>query len=81
MTQSNKNIKIPPKELLRNIVSGFRTFQITYEGLGEMFEGEFADTCIKKCSLISMGGLATMSSVPRYGERGPLSADWGCLKV
>jgi hypothetical protein len=28
------------------------------EGLGEMFEGDFADTCAGKFPLVSMGGRA-----------------------
>ena len=36
---------------------------MTSEGLGEMFEGDSADTCAKKFLLVSMGGR----------ERGPLA--------
>ena len=31
---------------------------MTSEGLGEMFEGDFADTCADKFPLVSMGGRA-----------------------
>ena len=29
---------------------------MTFEALGEMFEGDFADTCAKTILLLSMGG-------------------------
>ena len=29
---------------------------MTSEGLGEMFEGDSADTCVRKFPLVSMGG-------------------------
>ena len=31
---------------------------MAYEGFGEMFEGDSADTCAGKFSLVSMGGQA-----------------------
>ena len=46
---------------------------MTSEGLGEMFEGDSADTCARKFSLMLMGGRAN-SQVCADGERGPPSA-------
>ena len=37
---------------------GSETFGMTSEGMGEMFEGDFADMCADKFPLISMGGRA-----------------------
>ena len=34
---------------------GSETLDMTSEGLGEMFEGDFADKRTEKCPLISMG--------------------------
>ena len=42
---------------------------MTYEGLGAMFKGVFADTWDEKFPLISMDGQATMSIV--QGEQEP----------
>ena len=41
---------------------------MTSEGLGEMFEGDYADMCGRKFPLVSMGGRAETR------ERGPPSA-------
>ena len=46
---------------------------MTSEGLGEMFEGDSADTCAGKFLLVSMGGRAN-GQVYADGERGPPSA-------
>jgi hypothetical protein len=35
---------------------GSETLDMTCEGLGEMFEGDCADTCTEKFLLMSMGG-------------------------
>ena len=46
---------------------------MTSEGLGEMFEGDSADTCAGKFPLVSMGGRADRQACAD-GERGPPSA-------
>ena len=46
---------------------------MTSEGLGEMFEGDSADTCGRKFPLMLMGGRAN-GPVCADGERGPPSA-------
>ena len=43
---------------------------MTSEGLGEMFEGDSADTCGGKFPLVSMGGRADRQACAD-GERGP----------
>ena len=65
---TNKNIKIPIKKNVQGppmqVLAGQgRNFQkmssetsdMTSEGFGEMFEGDFADTCADKFPLVSMG--------------------------
>ena len=42
---------------------------MTSEVWGEMFEGDFADTCAEKIQLVSMGGQVNSSSLRR--QRGP----------
>ena len=49
---------------------------MTSEGLGEMFEGNFADTCAEEIPLVSMGGTSnpvkyvqTGSEDPQYCQR------------
>ena len=46
---------------------------MTSEGLGEMFEGDSADTCAGKFPLLSMGGRAEGLRA-QTRERGPPSA-------
>ena len=46
---------------------------MTSEGLGEMFEGDSADTCAGKFPLVSMGGRADRQACAD-GERRPPSA-------
>ena len=46
---------------------------MTSEGLGEMFEGDSADTCAEKIPLVPMGGWADRQACAD-GERGPPSA-------
>ena len=46
---------------------------MTSEGLGEVFEGDFADMCAEKFPLVSMGGRADRQACAD-GERGPPSA-------
>jgi hypothetical protein len=45
---------------------------MTSEGLGEVFEGDSAETCAGKFPLLSMGGRAN-GQAWADGERGPLS--------
>ena len=42
---------------------------MTSEGLGEMFECDFADTCTETFPLVSMGGQADPSSVQGHRAR------------
>ena len=42
---------------------------MTSEGLGEMFEGNFADTCAKNFPLVSKWGQVDRSSESRWGAR------------
>ena len=44
------------------VVLGFRNFGYDFWGLGEMFEGEFADTCGKTNLLVLIDGEADPSS-------------------
>jgi hypothetical protein len=46
---------------------------MTSEGLGEVFKGDFSDTCAGKFPLVSMGGRANGQACAD-GERGPPSA-------
>ena len=45
---------------------------MTSEGFGEMFEGDFSETCAKTILLLLMGGQATSPSVCRGGARTPI---------
>ena len=45
---------------------------MTFEGLGEMFEGDSADTCAGKFPLMSMGGRAEGVACEDLGARTPL---------
>ena len=47
---------------------------MTSEGLGEMFEGDSADTCAEKCPLVSMGGRAEGQACADPGARTPIGA-------
>ena len=42
---------------------------MTSEGLGEMFEGDSADTCVRKFPLVSMGGRAEGHACADPGAR------------
>ena len=42
------------------------------EGLGEMFEGDSADTCARKFQLMSMGGRAEGLACIERGARTPI---------
>jgi hypothetical protein len=52
---------------------GTKTLDMTSEGLGEVFEGDSADTCGGKFPLLSMGGRVNGQACAD-GERGPPSA-------
>jgi hypothetical protein len=43
---------------------------MTYEGLGEMFEGDVLDMCTEKMSLVLIGGRAVILGV---------TVIWGCF--
>ena len=47
---------------------------MTSEGLGEMFEGDSADTCAGKFPLLSMGGRAEGLACAGPGARTPIGA-------
>ena len=47
---------------------------MTSEGLGEMFEGDSADTCAGKFPLVSMGGRAEGLACPYPEARTPIGA-------
>ena len=47
---------------------------MTSEGLGEMFEGDSADTCAGKFQLVSMGGRAEGLACADPGVRTPIGA-------
>ena len=42
------------------LVFNFSVSAMTSEGLGVMFEGDFADTCVKIFPLMTMGGRAVL---------------------
>ena len=44
---------------------GSETSGMTFDGLGEMFEGDFADTYAEKFPFMLMGGTKKQSSVRR----------------
>ena len=48
------------------------TSEMTSEGLGEMFEGDFADMCGEKCPLMLMGGQAEGLACIEPGARTPI---------
>ena len=45
---------------------------MTYEGMGEMFEGDFADRCAGKFLLMSMEGQAEGLACAGPGARTPI---------
>ena len=47
---------------------------MTSEGLGDIFEGDSADMCAGKFSLVSMGGLAEGLACADPGARSPIGA-------
>ena len=48
---------------------------MTSEGMGEMFEGDSADTCAGKFPLMLMGGLAEGLACADPGVRTPIGAE------
>jgi hypothetical protein len=52
------------------VVLGFRSSDMTSEGLREMFEGDSADTCAGKFPLVSMGADRKVLHAQTQ-ERGP----------
>ena len=55
---------------------------MTSEGLGEMFEGDSADTCAGKVPLMSMGGRAEGLACADLGVRTPISVsgNYDCFR-
>ena len=47
---------------------------MTSEGLGEMFEGDSADTCVGKFPLVAIGGQAEGLACADPGVRTPIGA-------
>jgi hypothetical protein len=47
---------------------------MTFEGMGEMFEGDSADTCTGKFPLVLMGGRAEGLACADPGARTPIGA-------
>jgi hypothetical protein len=47
---------------------------MTCEGMGEIFEGDSADTCAEKFPLVSMGGRAEGLACAEPGARTPIGA-------
>ena len=54
---------------------------MTSEGLGEMFEGDSAETCAGKFPLMSMGGQAKGVAGADPGARTPISVSGNFLKL
>ena len=54
---------------------------MTFEGMGEMFEGDSADTCAKKIPLVSMGGRAEGLACADPGARTSIGASGNFLIV
>ena len=54
---------------------------MTSEGLGEMFEGDSADTCAGKFPPVSMGGQAEGLACADPGARTPIGASRNFLVV
>ena len=52
---------------------------MTYEGSGEMFEGDSADTCAGKCLLMLMGGQVEGLECADPGARTPIGVSGNYL--
>jgi hypothetical protein len=81
----NKNLGAPlPPALCYNWVDkggsfqklsyGSETSDMTYEGLGEMFEGDSADKCSGRFPLVSMWGQVEGLACADPGARTPIGA-------
>ena len=57
----------------------FETLDMTFEGLGEMFEGDSADTCGGQFPLVLMGGQTEGLSCTDTGARTPIGASGNLL--
>ena len=58
----------------RKVFQGSETSDMNSEGLGEMFEGDSADTCAGKLPFTSMGGRAEGLACADPGARTPIGA-------
>ena len=56
----------------QRLSQGSETSDITSEGLGEMFEGDYADMCVGKIPLMSMGGRVEGLTCADPEERTPI---------
>ena len=54
---------------------------MTSEGLGEMFEGDSADTCAGNFPLVSMGGITEGLAWADPGARTPIGASGNFLQL
>ena len=52
---------------------------MTYGGLGEMVDGDSADTCAGKLPLMSMGGRAEGLACADPGGRTPIGVSGNCI--
>ena len=55
--------------------------RVSFEGLGEMFEGYYADTGTRKFPLVLMGGRAKGLACADPGARTPISATGNCSSM
>ena len=70
-----------PRGYFPKLSKGSETLVMTSEGLGEMFESEFTDTCTNKIPLVLMGGGAEGQACADLGARTPIGASGICHKV
>ena len=56
-------------KVIHNMSWGSITFDMTSEGFGKIFEGDFADICADKSLFILMRIQATTSSMNRWGAK------------
>ena len=61
------------KYILEGLIIGFQTFIMTFEGLGEMYEGDSTDSFAEKYPLVLMGGGKRRVPRTQTRERGPPS--------
>jgi hypothetical protein len=54
---------------------------MTSEGLGDMFEGDSADTCAEKFPLMSMGGQAECLACADLGTRTPIGVSGNLFEL